>query len=327
MAKQPRRVEPKPRLGRGLSSLIAPSSQPQTAEQAQYAPQHDADAPGPRPIAAAATQPAGGAARLELPVEQIAPNPYQPRREFPPEQLRQLAQSIRTQGILQPLLVKPARDAHSSKPYMLIAGERRLRAAQFAGLTQVPCIVRDASNREMLEWALIENIHREDLNPLERAEAYRQYIDRFGLTHAEAAERLGQQRATISNYLRILELEKDTQELLASGRISFGHAKVLAGLLNQPARQVKLARRAAAEGMSVRQLERTVQANPSAASSKRSVKEPYLVDLEQRLSRAVGTRVRIETARKKNTGRVVIDYYSLEDFDRIMAALGASLDE
>jgi ParB family chromosome partitioning protein len=178
----------------------------------------------------------------------------------------------------------------------------------------------------MLEWALVENIQRADLNPIERAGAYRQYIDRFQLTQAQAGERLGQPRATVANYLRLLELHEAVQKMIADGLLSFGHAKVLAGLGNDRDRQLQLARRVVRTGMSVRQLEAVLEvllgrsASPPRGSG--PVKPPYLVDLQDRLTAAMGTRVAIQPGRAKNTGKVVVDYYSLEDFDRISAALG-----
>jgi len=267
----------------------------------------------------------------QIPVDQIASNPYQPRREFDSEQLAELAASIAEQGILQPLLIAPKGDNPVDCPYVLIAGERRLRAAVQTGLDTVPCIVRDADARQLLEWALIENIQRADLNPIDRARAYRDYIDRFTLTQSEAAQRLGQPRTTVANYLRILDLSDEVQQLLLTSRLSFGHAKVLAALAGRPDRQLALAGKAAARNLSVRQLESLVAAekagDPDASSSKRrTAKPPYILDLEQQLSHAVGTRVTIRTGRAKHTGGITIEFYSLDDFDRIVRALGAEVD-
>ncbi len=215
------------------------------------------------------------------------------------------------------------------RPFVLIAGERRLRAAKQAGLSTVPCVIRQASPQQMLEWALVENIQRADLNPIERAEAYKEYIDRFHLTQVQAGERLGQPRATVANYLRILELREEVKQFVAEGILSFGHAKLLASLSDNPTRQLRLARKVAATGMSVRQLEAVLAlsvARPPGSSvpttTPSASKPPYLLDIEERLSRKLGTRVVIQPGRAKNTGRVLIDYYSLEDFDRISAALG-----
>jgi ParB family chromosome partitioning protein len=212
---------------------------------------------------------------------------------------------------------------------MLIAGERRLRAARQAGLTDVPCIVRDASDQEILEWSLIENIQRSDLNPIERAGAYRAYMDRFALTQADLAKRTGESRANVANYLRLLDLCDDVQAMLLDGSLSFGHARALAGLAGRAAEQLALARRIAAEGLPVRQTERLVAAAQEGSagaddgpSAPARPKAPFLCDLEGQLTRAVGTRVTILPGRARNTGRIVVEYYSLDDFDRIAAGLG-----
>lgn len=267
----------------------------------------------------------------EVLIDSIAPNPYQPRREFPAGELAELAASIVQHGILQPLLVMPAGDPAASHPYILVAGERRLRAARQAGLTAVPCVVREATERQMLEWSLIENIQRSDLNAVERAQAYRNYMDRFGLTQAEVAERTGEARATIANYLRILDLCDDVQRALLAGELTFGHTRALAGLAGQDQLQRTLAQRITEQGLSVRQAESLVAiaqqpaatSTPAAARPSRA-KPPYISDLEARLTQAVGTRVVIAPGRAKNTGRIVVEYYSLDDFDRIAAGLGLS---
>ncbi|MCD6365632.1 MAG: ParB/RepB/Spo0J family partition protein [Planctomycetes bacterium] len=310
-----------PRLGRGLASLISNSAQ-QRPGQGQYESDAEAPAPGP-PVAL----PARGRL-LSVAIDDIAPNPYQPRRQFDEAQLRDLADSIATQGIVQPLvLVKPDPNA-SDRPYMLIAGERRLRAARLAGKQTVPCILKEATSRQVLEWALIENIHRADLNPIERARAYQGYIDRFGLTHAEAAERLGQPRTTVTNYLRLLELGEPVQQLLIDTKLTFGHAKILAGLPADHERQLLLAKAVVKRGLSVRQLEALVTKSggsdpqPTEGRLGRPAKPSYVRDVEEQLTRSVGTRVTIHPARAKNTGKLVIEYYSLDDFDRISALLG-----
>lgn len=328
---KPRTASPKRRLGRGLSSLINDSAATQAKPPART--------PIKIPTQAAAEHPVPEARQVELPIAQIAPNPYQPRRDFDADQLAELAATIAQQGILQPLLVAPADlsqrslpHAVAGKPYTLIAGERRLRAAVKAGLQTVPCVVRQANPRQMLEWAIIENIQRSDLNPIDRARGYRDYLDRFNLTATQAAERLGQPRATIANYLRLLDLCDDLQQMLVDGRLTFGHAKILAGLPGRPAKQLALAGKVTAKGLSVRQLEALVASEqqgrcPDAGRSRRArAKEPYILDLEEQLTRAVGTRVTIATGRAKHTGRITIDFYSLDDFDRITQALGLEVE-
>ena len=316
----------KPRLGRGLSSLIVNSAQTPSPADSSYvseepAPQPPATAPGKAPI----IQPAGP---QQIGVDAIAPNPYQPRREFAEEQLAELAESISRQGVLQPLIVCKSSDLNTHASHLLIAGERRLRAAKRAGLESVPCIVRSASPQEMLEWALVENIQRSDLGTMEKARAYQEYIDRFQLTQADAAERLGQARATVSNYIRMLDLEDSVQQLLSDGTLTFGHGKALASLAGRGEAQRKLARRIAAEGLSVRQAEQLAAAiangDGETAQPKRAVrpKVAYLLDVEEQLTQTVGTRVRVHPGRAKHSGRIVVEYYNLDDFDRIAGCLG-----
>jgi ParB family chromosome partitioning protein len=305
-----------PRLGRGLSSLIVNSA----AEDAgHYAPGR---------LASDGEAGRADGKPLQVATAEIAANPYQPRRTFDEGQLNDLADSIRTQGILQPLVVTRSVRGDGERPYVLVAGERRLRAAQLAGLGVVPCVVREATGREMLEWALVENLQRADLNPIERARGYRQYMDRFDVGQAEVAERLSQPRSTVANHLRLLELCEECQEMLAAGDLSFGHGKVLAALIGSPGRQVELARRVVAEGLSVRALEEMLAAASEGADAperrSRARRPPYLADIEERLAAAVGTRVRILPGRRKHSGRIVIEYYTLDDFDRISERLGVS---
>jgi len=326
MIDQTKRSPAKRRLGRGLSSLISSSIDP-PATDSQYQPTiGEPIAKAPAHSAPPAAEALAGPAQIG--VDRIAPNPYQPRREFDAGEMSDLVASIVQQGILQPLIVARSSRDEGNCPYVLVAGERRLRAAREAGLAAVPCVVRDASPQQMLEWALVENIQRADLNPVEKGQAYQQYIDQFRLTQSQAAERLGQPRGTIANYLRILELPDIVQEMVRGGRLSFGHAKVLAGVAESQ-RRIELARRAARRGLSVRQLEALVAAEgeEGAKTTRRGrEKAPYIRDLEERLTRAVGTRVSIRPGRASNTGRVVVDYYSLEDFDRIAVSLGVTAE-
>lgn len=315
----------KPRLGRGLSSLISASK----ADAVIVEPPAQQPAQGGNYVAE--TPVAGRETVLELEIDKITPNPYQPRRQFDPEELSNLAQSIVQQGILQPLVVAASADG-DGHPFVLIAGERRLRAARQAGLHKVPCVVRTANRQQMLEWAIIENIQRSDLNPIERAVAYRDYMDRFSLSAADAASKLGQPRTTIANHLRLLDLCDDIQQMVLDRKLSFGHAKVLAGLAGDVDRQMEVARKVILDSLSVRQLEMLVDnpSDPEAAvpSSDKPprMKAAYLRDLEDQLTRAVGTRVSIQPGKAKHTGRVVVEYYSLDDFDRIAKALGVTVE-
>ena len=317
----------KARLGRGLSSLIANSAAITTDNQ-----QYQGQTPDAQPGKAAIDTPKSSVIDANIPIHQIKPNPYQPRRTMDDTQLAELTESVAAEGILQPLIIAPAKDPNAEQPYVLIAGQRRLRAAAKAGLDAVPCVVRQATEQQILQWAIIENIQREDLNPIERASAYREYIDRFELTQAQVAEHLGIPRATVANHLRLMDLPDSIQELVIGGAVTFGHAKVLASLGANPQLQLKLARKVAADGLSVRRLEAIVNdradKDPDNTPAKAGpvAKAPYIRDLEQQLTASIGTRVRIHPGRAKNTGRIVIDFYSLDDFDRISGDLGLSVD-
>jgi len=270
---------------------------------------------------------------MTLPIASIRRNPYQPRKDFAEDALKGLADSIRAHGLLQPVVVVEAGIVEGRPCYELIAGERRFRASQLAGVTDVPAIIRRSTPQQMLELALVENIHRTDLNPLERATAYRELIDRFGLTQQQVAEAVGEPRTTIANHVRLLELPDEVQNLIAEGALSFGHAKVLAGLAGKGELQSRLGRKAAKDELSVRELEALI-VEAAAADGITVVVEPkakptksaHLTDVERQLTEAIGTKVHIRPARKKHSGKLVVDYYSLDDFDRIVAALGVQLE-
>ena len=326
-ALMPKRAKPIPthRLGRGLSSLIG--GMPSTTVGLAGADRPAVPADAPRADGHGSPSPR----RRDVPVEHIAPNPYQPRRHFEAAALEELAASISREGILQPLLVVRAQDPAAARPYVLIAGERRLRAARRVGLTTVPCVVREATGEQMLEWSLVENIQRADLNAVERAQAYRSYMDRFNLTQAEVAERTGEARPSIANYLRVLDLSDSVQQMLLDGALTFGHARALAALAGQEDRQVALAQRIVRESLSVRQAEHLVAQRQEAPhrrgrhGQKAALAKPaYVADLEARMTQAVGTRVTILPGRRKNSGRIVIEYYGLDDFDRIARSLGVA---
>ncbi len=340
------------RLGRGLASLMAdtraePQMPPETAPQADSVEQPSAkQAPAGRyvptppipitpatPTIAREPDPQASHEPLEVQLGKIRPNPYQPRTEFNEAELAELAQSIRQQGILQPLLVAPEDAGTAQGPYILVAGERRLRAAGLAGLDTVPCVIRSATPEQLLEWALIENIQRKNLNPIERAIAYRQYMDRFASTQQELAEKLGLPRSTVANLLRLLDLTAETQGFISQGGLTFGHAKVLAALADMPARQTALARKVVETGMSVRHLEQLVASSvdkPVTAVERpdqaRSARDQYLTDVQRQLSHALGAKVAIRPGRGKHTGRIVVSYHGLDDFDRITEALGVKLE-
>jgi len=257
----------------------------------------------------------------EVPIGAITPNAYQPRDHFDEEALASLAASIREIGVLQPVLVRPKDDG-----YELIAGERRWRAARRAGLTTIPALVRDADDAGALEQALVENVHRSDLNPLEEAAAYQQLIEDFKLTHEDVATRVGRSRAAVSNMLRLLQLPPAIQRALQENNISMGHARALLGSPDR-AFQEQLARRIMAEGLSVRAVEDEVRARaglPSeeppvdegkAAPGRIKLRPPGLLELEELLGDFLATRVQIAMSRKR--GKITIDFSGLEDLERI----------
>jgi ParB family chromosome partitioning protein len=255
---------------------------------------------------------------LHLPVGSIRPNPSQPRRGFDDVTLGELAASIGQLGVLQPLLVRRTADGHE-----LVAGERRLRAARQAGLEEVPVVEVDTDERGSLERALVENLHREDLNPIEEASAYRQLIDEGGLTQEALGSRIGRNRVTITNALRLLDLPMTIQRLLMEGRITSGHGRALLGLEGNPF-QERLAIRVAQEGFSVRETEDLVRryrdiSGTSPRGGGATARPPEASEAQRRLSDLLGTRVRVETGRRK--GRIVVDFVSTEELQRIVGIM------
>lgn len=251
----------------------------------------------------------------QCPVEAIEPNPYQPRLDFSDADLETMAQSIREKGILTPLLV-----AKTESGYQLIAGERRWRAAQRAGLERVPVVIRDAAGAELLELALLENIHRKDLNVVEEALAYRRMIEELGETQETISKKVGKDRSSVANIIRILSLPQAMQKDVVEGRLSAGHARVLAGIKNAAA-QNRLRDLIVSKGLSVRQAESLAR---SAASAKSHIKAPnsdavYFRSLADQMKRSLGTKV--EILRKSKGGRVVIHYFSNEELDRLIQRL------
>ncbi len=261
----------------------------------------------------------------EIPISAIETNRNQPRQSFDEERLAELAESIREVGVLQPVLVRPLGD----DTYELIAGERRWRAARRVGLQVLPAVVRESDDAAALEQALVENVQRTDLNPMEEAAAYQQLIEDFGLTHEELARRVGRKRATVTNTLRLLQLPPVIQRLVQEGRLTAGHARTLLGTPDR-AFQEQLARRAVSDDLSVRQLEESVRARngsgpttePSPATKR--LRPPGLLELEELLGDHLDTRVTVNMTAKR--GRVVIEFAGLEDLERIYRAMieGAS---
>ena len=289
-------------LGRGLEALIPTR------------------APGPEaaPPLVVAEPPAAGP--LEVDIDRIRPNRYQPRRSFDAAKLDELAESMRENGVLQPLLVAPRGD-----DFELVAGERRWRAARLAGLQKVPVVVRDVDGREALRLSILENVQREDLNPLEEAQGYRRLIDDFGMTQEEIGARLGKSRSAVGNALRLLHLSPELQQRIQTGELTAGHARALLGAATQE-EQAALAALVREQRLNVRETESAAQerrgtpARPRAAAR---VDNPALRELAGRLETRFGTRVRIHSRKADGSaGRIEIDYYNAADLERIFAAAG-----
>ncbi|HKQ59591.1 MAG TPA: ParB/RepB/Spo0J family partition protein [Candidatus Eisenbacteria bacterium] len=266
----------------------------------------------------AASEPAEGAATgtpRELPVGDVGPSPYQPRTRFDDAALQELAASIKASGVLQPVIVRRHADG-----YQLVAGERRLRAAQLAGLDQIPAIIRDVDDREMMELALIENIQREDLTPIDEAKAYKALLSAVGLTHDQLSERVGKQRSSITNSLRLLGLPPEVQDMVSRGTLSAGHARALLGL-EASGDQLAAARYVVAKGFSVRRTEAFVTRRLRRQKSKpRVAKAGELAEWESKLQQRFATRVTIIKGRKG--GRVEFEYYGDTDLERLFEAWG-----
>jgi ParB family chromosome partitioning protein len=272
-------------LGRGLDALLAPD-EPQTQDRTS-----------------------------ELPVASLRPGRYQPRTQMNPEAIADLADSIRAQGVIQPILVRPVADGQ----YEIIAGERRWRAAKLAGLDSVPVLVRDVRDELALAMALIENIQREDLNPIEEAQGIQRLVGEFGMTHEAAAAAVGRSRSGVTNLLRLLGLAKPVQELILHARLDMGHGRAL--LAVPAAKQIELANVIVAKGFSVRQAEQLVRAAlaPPKAASRRRDRDIEILETE--LSEQLGTRVKIEPRGGKGAGRLVIDYTTLDQLDGLVTKL------
>ena len=305
-----KREKPK-RLGRGLASLLGPITL-DAAEVSQMLPD---------PMVTVNLPPDKELrdSLQEISIDAISPNPYQARMVWDQQELADLAESIKANGVIQPIIVRPDKSG-----YQLIAGERRFRAARLASLTTIPALVREASDEQLLELALIENIHRTNLNPIERAKAYQNYLNTFSLTQAEAAQRLSEDRSVIANYLRILDLPGEVKQMLIDGQLTMGHARAILALPTDELRQ-RLANRAMAGRLSVREVERLVRKYLTGSEhARRAVrsKPAHILDLESKLASQLGTRVSIETRKNGQRGKIVIEFYSLDEFDRIAERIG-----
>ncbi|SDE39176.1 MULTISPECIES: ParB/RepB/Spo0J family partition protein [Myxococcus] len=283
-------------LGRGLSALI-PQAGATGAGKGEQAPK---------------------AGVLKLPIESIHRDKDQPRRYFDEEKLQELTESIKAQGVLQPILVRKASDG-----YRIIAGERRWRASQAAGLKEVPAIVRDVTEVQAFELALVENLQRSDLNPIEEAEGYKRLVEEFKLTQEQVSVRVGKERSTVANALRLLALPADVKGMVADGSLSMGHARALLGVPRLPELQ-NLAKQVADKKLSVRDTERLVQQSRSSGkkdAGKAAPKQsPQVKALVEELQRRLGTKVRL-TERSPGKGTIEVDFFSYDDLDRLLKLL------
>lgn len=249
---------------------------------------------------------------MRIDINTIDPNRDQPRSRFDEEKIQSLAESIRQHGLVQPILLKP----HGGERYLLVAGERRWRAARLAGLTRIPAIVKGFSDQEVLEIALVENLQRENLNPMEEAEGIRQLMDRFGLTQEKVAERLGKSRPAVANALRLLALPEDIQTMVREGQLSPGHARAILSI-EDPEAQRLAAQRIASKGLSVREAEAMAKKPSKEKPPKEETpKSPYVIDLEDQLCERLGTKVYVQPGEKKSV--IQIEYYSDQDLQRIL---------
>jgi len=296
-------------LGKGLSALIPDSYLKAGTVKAEPVSQEKGD------VSPAKSKPQ---AFDLIPVDQIKPNHQQPRKEFRPEALEDLAASIKEKGILQPVIVKQT----GEQRYELICGERRFRAAILCGLDRIPAVIKDIAAEDFLEWAIIENVQREDLNAIEEAEAYQRLSEDHRISQEEIAKRIGKSRVAITNSMRLLRLPSDIRDYLSDGLLTAGHARALIGLLT-PEHQRQIAKRIVEENLSVRQVEALV--GRSLAHKRKPKKarnlSPEIVDLESRLSRHLGTQVRIHPKKSLRQGRVEFQYLTLDELDSILGRM------
>jgi len=312
-----RKKEKQKHLGRGLQSLLSPITSNLGAETDRLLsnPTIDDNFPPDKELQNSLQ---------EIGIDSISPNPYQARTVWDQQELEDLAESIKTNGVIQPIIVRPADGG-----FELIAGERRFRAAKLASLTTIPALVRRATDQQLLELALIENIHRADLNPVERAKCYQSYLSTFSLTQAEAAQRLGEDRSVIANYLRLLDLPNEIKQMLAHRQLTMGHARAIIALPTDELRR-KLANRAMAGRLSVREVERLVRRYLTGTGRVKATphaKPAHILDLESKLCAQLGTRVNIETRKNGQRGKIIIEFHSLDEFDRIAEKIGLAYVE
>ena len=322
-------------LGRGLSALISSSAVPVTPSQESAAPEPSTQEQNTSPstekreeknvhmgVVSTQASSSGLSERIRyLDISSIINNPDQPRKHFDETEIEDLSRSIKNNGVLQPVLVRPSKK-HSGK-YEIIAGERRWRAATKISLPQLPVIIRDISDREALEIAIIENVQRSNLSPLEEAEAYQSLIDQFSLSQKEVAERVGKDRASVANFLRLLKLPKEIKELMEKGLITMGHAKAIL-TVKEPSAQLSLARKVVKESLSVRALEaivsRVVVLKNNKKSKKASSNPTAFPDVIDKMRRSLGTKVSIKH-HQSGRGKIQLEYFSESELDRLVEKL------
>jgi len=348
------------RLGKGLSEMFsAPVAVPVETQSVAASPQTAPDAE-PTPQATPSAQDSQSTAKAEaneakenssggdrpkhdirmLEINRIVPNQHQPRQAFDDSSIQALADSIRQHGVMQPIIVRPVSRGTNqsdvpaeSSQYELVAGERRWRAAQVAELERIPAVIRELSDQDSAEWALIENLQREDLNPIDRAEAFQHLVETFSLTKEQVADRVGLDRSTVSNLIRLLGLSESVRGLVREGHLSMGQARAIASLSSHEAQEA-VADRVIRQALSVRKTEALVKemaANTQDAlltESESETRKPksnhHLQDLEKQISEQIGTRVAIRTGRKKGTGKLTLEFYSIDQFDELLTRLGVT---
>ena len=309
----PKSKEKPKHLGRGLESLLGPIintvQENMDAAISEEVPKFIPDKELQKNLA-------------ELNIVDITPNPFQPRKTWNDNQLQELAGSIKENGILQPIIVR-----QNGTKYEIVAGERRFRAAHIAGLQKIPAMIRKTDDSEMLALAIVENIHRADLNPIEKAKAYQDFMETFGLTQEQAAQKLGQDRSVVANYIRLLNLPSEVKQMLVEGSLDMGHARAILALPTDDLRK-RLANRALAGRLSVREVERLVRLALSAGDDKKQkqiIEKPANIkDLEEKIRSRLGTRVNIQARKNGQRGRIIIEFYSLDEFDSITQMLGVT---
>ncbi len=294
-------------LGRGLGALISAGGYPQSRPAPAAPPPPEGPDPGPQALA-------DGSRLIELDPQKVLPNPRQPRLQFDEDSLLELAESIRRDGVQEPIIVRE-RDGQ----YQLVSGERRVRASILAERATIPAVCRDISDEEMLKLGLIENIQREDLNPIELAKAYEGLLQQFKWTQEELSRQVGKKRATVTNTLRLLNLPADVQRHVMQGDIAMGHARALLAL-DSPLKQSAACRSIIQDGMSVRQVEKMATPRKTVSTVETKGKDPHVARIEDELRRRFGTRVQLRNS-PENKGRIEIEFFNLDDLDRILALL------